>query len=164
MGLLDKLWDDSLAGPCPDSGLAKLRKITITNSSVAPASTPVAEEALSRLRKCRVSAECQRSNDEARHVTQIITIIKPPGYLRSLSLDSPSSPAGSSPPISPCSPTPRERENPWRRNKHEKVSERSPRAEPRSPTVYDWVVFSALHGWQWIIWWALHAHYFLSAG
>ncbi|ONK62912.1 uncharacterized protein A4U43_C07F9410 [Asparagus officinalis] len=26
MGLLDKLWDDTVAGPRPDSGLSKLRK------------------------------------------------------------------------------------------------------------------------------------------
>ena len=64
-----------------------------------------AEEDLSRLsERMRMSAENQRSNDDARQVTQSITIVKPPGYLRSLSLDSrPSSPAGSSPPISPSS-------------------------------------------------------------
>jgi len=145
MGLLDQLWDDSLAGPCPDSGLDYLRKIAITNSSMAPASAP-GEEGLSTLRKCRASAQYQLSNDEKSRVTQSITIIKPPGNLRSLSLDIPSSTAGSSPPISPSSLTPGERENPWRSHKHKKGSEKYPRAEPRSPTVYDWVVFSALDG------------------
>nr|ABK23285.1 unknown [Picea sitchensis] len=148
MGLLDKLWDDTLAGPRPESGLGKLRKTGWTNSAMATPATPEAEEALSRLRERRASAEFQPSNDEARQVTQSITIIKPPGYLRSLSLDSPSSPAGSSSPISPSSLTPRERENPWRSNKYnknvpgaaKKGSEKSPKAEPRSPRVYDWVV------------------------
>jgi hypothetical protein len=27
MGLLDKLWDDTVAGPQPDSGLGRLRKL-----------------------------------------------------------------------------------------------------------------------------------------
>nr|ABK21467.1 unknown [Picea sitchensis] len=154
MGLLDKLWDDSLAGPCPDSGLGKLRKTTITNSAMATASAPEGKVSLRRLRERRASVQFQRLNDEAIQVTQSITIIKRP-YLHSPSMDSPSSPAGLSPPISPCFLTPRERENPWRSNKYKnnvppaaakRKSEKSPRAEPRSPTVYDWVVFSALDG------------------
>jgi len=152
MGLLDKLWDDTLAGPRPDNGLGKLRKTGSANSAMAPPSNTEDEEGLTRLNNRRASAELQRSNDEARQVTQSITILKPPGYLRSLSVDSPSSPAASSPPISPASLTPRERENIWRNKKNlnnvpgavKKGSEKSPRAEPRSPTVYDWVVITSL--------------------
>lgn len=150
MGLLDKLWDDTLAGPRPESGLGKLRKTGVTNSAMATTSSPETEEGLGRLRELRANTEFQRSNDEVKKVTQSITIIKPPGYLRSLSLDSrPSSPAGSSPPISPSSLTPRERENPWRSNRYninnvhgvaKKGSQKSPKGEPRSPKVYDWVV------------------------
>lgn len=109
------------------------------------------EEGLHRLTERRASAEFQQLNDEAKQVTQSITIMKPPGYLRSLSLDSPSSPAASSPINSPSSLTPRERENPWRSKKKNNVprdgksgTEKSPRAEPRSPTVYDWVVITSL--------------------
>lgn len=159
MGLLDQLWDDTLAGPrpslwddtlagpCPENGLGKLRKTGSTISAMAPYSSPEAAEALSRLTEHRANAEFQPSNDEKKQVTHSITIIKPPGYSRSLSLDSPLSPAGSSPPMSPSSLTPRERENPWRSNKYgnnvpgaaKKGSERSPK-EARSSTGYDWVL------------------------
>jgi len=152
MGLLDKLWDDTLAGPRPDNGLGKLRKTGSAISAMGSPSSPEVEEGLSRWRERRASAEFQQLNDEARTVTQSITILKPPGYLRSLSLDIPSSPAASSPLNSPSSVTPRERENPWRsRKKNNNVPgdaksgpEKSPRAEPRSPTVYDWVVITSL--------------------
>jgi hypothetical protein len=55
-------------------------------------------------------------------------------------LDSSLSPAGSSPPTSPSSLTPRERENPWRSNKCNN-------SVPRSPTVYDWVVIGSWERW-----------------
>jgi len=134
MGLLDKLWDDTLAGPRPESGLGKLRKAGSTSSAMADISIPEAEECLSmQLRERRGSAKYQKSNDEAIPVTQSITVIKPPHNLRSLSIDSPSSQAGLSPPISPSSLTPGERENSWLSNEcNDNV--------PRSPTVYDWVV------------------------
>nr|ACN41230.1 unknown [Picea sitchensis] len=153
MGLLDKLWDETLAGPRPENGLGKLRKTESTNSAMANPSTPELEEALSRLRERRASADFQRLNDEAKQVTQSITIMKPPGYLRSLSVDTTtSSPAASSPLNSPSSLTPRERESPWRsKMKNNNMagegkngSEKSQRAEPRSPTVYDWVVITSL--------------------
>jgi hypothetical protein len=151
MGLLDKLWDDTLAGPRPENGLGKLRKTGSAISAMASPSPPEVEEGLNRLKERRASAEFQQLNDEAKQVTQSITIIKPPGYLRSLSLDSPSSPAVLSPINSPSSLTPRERENPWRSKKKNTVprdgksgTEKSPRAEPRSPTVYDWVVITSL--------------------
>jgi len=135
MGLLDKLWDDTLAGPRPDSGLGKLRKTGATISVTANPFIPESEEGLSWLRERRASAENQQSNNDARQITQSITIIKP-HYLRSLSLDSPLSPAGSSPPTSPSSLTPRERENPWRSKKYNNNV-------PKSPTVYDWVVIGS---------------------
>lgn len=136
MGLLDKLWDDTLAGPRPESGLGKLRKTGSTYSGTADTFIQEAEEGLTWLRERRASAEYQQSNEEARQVTQSISIIKPPLYLRSLSLDSTSSPTGSSPPISPSSLTPREQENRWRSNKYDNNI-------PRSPTVYDWVIIGS---------------------
>lgn len=150
MGLLDKLWDDIVAGPQPDNGLGRLRKCSSMN---APASSPEAEEAVRRMQERRSSAEFQRSQDGARQVTQNISIVKP-RYHRTLSVDcseTPSSPAASSPPSSPSSLTPREKDSLWRTihsasNKAPKKME-SPKydkAEPRSPTVYDWVVISAL--------------------
>ena len=108
------------------------------------------------LRERTATVEFQRLNDEDIQVTHSITIIKSP-YLRSPSMNNLSSLAGSNSTISPCSLTTREPENPWRSNKYnnnvptaaaKKKSEKSPRAEPRSPTVYDWVVLSALEGWR----------------
>jgi len=145
--LLDKLWDDTVAGPRPENGLGKLRKTGSTISAMATPFAPGAEEALRKLTEHRANAEFQRSNDEKSQVTQSIIIIKSPSYYRSLSLDTPLSPAASSPPISPSSLTPRERESPWRSNKYtnnvpgaaKKRSEKSPK-EPRSATGYDWVL------------------------
>ena len=34
MGLLDKLWDDTVAGPQPDSGLGRLRKLAARPAAV----------------------------------------------------------------------------------------------------------------------------------
>jgi hypothetical protein len=56
-------------------------------------------------------------------------------------LDSSLSPAGSSPPTSPSSLTPRERENPWRSKKYNNNV-------PKSPTVYDWVVIGSWERWE----------------
>lgn len=108
------------------------------------------KEALKELKERRASVEFQRMNDKSIQVSHSITIIKPP-YLRSLSMDSPSCPEGSNFPISPSSLTPRGRENPWRNNKYinipaaaKKGPEKSSRGEPRSPKIYDWIVFKAL--------------------
>lgn len=34
MGLLDKLWDDTVAGPRPDTGLGRLRKQPVRPAAV----------------------------------------------------------------------------------------------------------------------------------
>ncbi|KAH9305761.1 hypothetical protein KI387_010165, partial [Taxus chinensis] len=140
MGLLDKLWDDTVAGPQPDNGLGKLRRSTTINIP-AHSALPEADEAVRRLRERRSSAEIERSSEEATQVTRSITMLKPP-YLRNISVDNsdvPSSPSASSPPVSPYSLTPRERENPWRtpRTPTKMGSGKREKAEPRSPTVYD---------------------------
>ncbi|XP_011623114.1 dormancy-associated protein homolog 3 isoform X2 [Amborella trichopoda] len=116
MGLLDKLWDDTLAGPQPDNGLSKLRKYS--------------------------SFTARSSSDEDHHhrnqVSHSITI-KKPSNLRNLSLDSASTPSTpSSAPESPGLWTPR---GDLRRFRMKSTSEALEKAEPRSPTV---VVISAL--------------------
>ncbi|KAF8393675.1 hypothetical protein HHK36_021922 [Tetracentron sinense] len=123
MGLLDKLWDDTLAGPTPETGLGKLRKYDTFSASRSP---PI------------ISDETP--------VSRSITILRNNSNFRNFSADSgsaPTSPAGSSTPTSPFSPaTPRgDFKRLGRRNS---TSEAFERAEPRSPTVYDWVVISAL--------------------
>ncbi|XP_072987306.1 dormancy-associated protein homolog 4-like [Typha latifolia] len=132
MGLLDHLWDDTVAGPPPESGLGKLRKY----SSFSPSSASAASAA---------------SAGTGVTVTRSITIVRtsssssPVSSPRSVSGDSSSVP--SSPASVPDSPlahlTPREQ---WRslRRKQKPVAEGMETAEPRSPTVYDWVVISSL--------------------
>ncbi|XP_077236458.1 dormancy/auxin associated family protein [Tasmannia lanceolata] len=118
MGLLDKLWDDTVAGPQPETGLSKLRKYP-PSSSYSP---PI--------------------NDDP-PISRTITIIKTPNF-RNLSVDTgylSSSPDGSSAPDSPFTPTPR---GDLKRMRRKSMVEGEERAEPRSPTVYDWVVISAL--------------------
>ncbi|KAK4402169.1 Dormancy-associated protein3 [Sesamum angolense] len=92
MGLLDQLWDDTLAGPLPDSGLGKLRKHATfsfrTNSGKA-------ESEVANSRRSFEEAPEEATN----RVTRSIMIIKPP---QANQKDSPPvSPAGSTPPVSP---------------------------------------------------------------
>ncbi|ERM96842.1 hypothetical protein AMTR_s00128p00106650 [Amborella trichopoda] len=56
MALLDKLWDDTLAGSQPENGLSKLKKLVSW-----PSPTKVHE-----------------FSNEAKRVTQSIMIVKPP--------------------------------------------------------------------------------------
>ncbi|KAM3195690.1 hypothetical protein ACQJBY_071693 [Aegilops geniculata] len=128
MGLLDQLWDETVAGPRPDHGFSKLRKYSSFSPSTAPAA------------------------DVAPVVTRSITIARPP----SLSVPSgESSSLPSSPACAPDSPftagsssTPRV--DGWRafRRKSKMANVDVVRAEatvgPRNPTVYDWVVISSL--------------------
>ncbi|XP_009782454.1 dormancy-associated protein homolog 3 [Nicotiana tabacum] len=82
MSILDKLWDDTVAGPRPDSGLGKLRKSSTFNLGSS-------------------SGKETEGSQEVARVTKRIMIVKPPGYV---SKDSPPvSPAsaGSTPPVSP---------------------------------------------------------------
>ncbi|XP_040383202.1 dormancy-associated protein homolog 3 [Oryza brachyantha] len=138
MGLLDQLWDETVAGPLPDSGLGKLRKY----SSFSPSSSSPAAAAAA-------AAEAPASS-----VTRSITIVRPP----SLSVPSPrggehSSSVPSSPASAPDSPfasatTPKG--DSWRRLRRKPrtadaaVPEAAATVGPRSPTVYDWVVISSL--------------------
>nr|DAD33275.1 TPA_asm: hypothetical protein HUJ06_012126 [Nelumbo nucifera] len=94
MGLLDKLWDDTLAGPLPDNGLGKLRKNS--TFSFRPNLGKEADGGNGR-------SYGDESTDEAMRVTRSITIIKPPGNLTIGNGSPPVSPAGSTPPVSPFS-------------------------------------------------------------
>ncbi|XWS12194.1 hypothetical protein CRYUN_Cryun37aG0069100 [Craigia yunnanensis] len=92
MGFLHKLWDETLAGPMPETGLGKLRKydsFTATRSSPDPV--------------------VDANNNVI--ITRSITILKSNSGYRNLSVEpgsAPDSPAGSSAPGTPFSPgTPR---------------------------------------------------------
>ncbi|XBH92202.1 dormancy-associated protein homolog 3-like [Triticum urartu] len=139
MGLLDQLWDDTVAGPRPDHGLGRLRKYASFSPSSAAAGT--------------TAAAVPSADVAAPAVTRSITILRPPA----LSVTSPRSESGSgSAPSSPASvpdspfgtaTTPRG-ESGWSklRRKGRMAAdgiEASP-GTPRSPTVYDWVVISSL--------------------
>ncbi|XP_068662312.1 dormancy-associated protein homolog 3-like isoform X1 [Aristolochia californica] len=89
MGLLDKLWDDTVAGPRPDTGLSKLRKY----STFSPRSSSGKE-----LDGGNGRPFGEDFSEEAVKVTRSIMIVKPPGYS-----SPPVSPAGSTPPVSPFS-------------------------------------------------------------
>ncbi|KAK7333009.1 hypothetical protein VNO80_29769 [Phaseolus coccineus] len=90
MGLLDHLWDDTVAGPRPENGLSKLRKHHTFN--FRPSSGKEAEGGSVR------SYGDESSSGDTTRVTRSIMIVKPPGYQ---SGSPPASPAGSTPPVSP---------------------------------------------------------------
>ncbi|KAL0927997.1 hypothetical protein M5K25_002227 [Dendrobium thyrsiflorum] len=86
MGLLDKLWDDTLAGPQPETGLGRLRKpapLTFRSISGKDYGGDLPEEKLM--------------------VTRSIMIKKPAGYSSPTIGTPPASPAGTTPPVSPFS-------------------------------------------------------------
>ncbi|CAL9136264.1 unnamed protein product [Musa textilis] len=123
MGLLDQLWDDTVAGPPP---VGKLRKY----NSFSPSSSAAA------------SATAAAAAGGVVQVTRSITILRTASSSAATSPRSPSSPASA--PDSPLAPP-----GPWGdwkrlRRKPVPVAEGTETAEPRSPTVYDWVVISSL--------------------
>ncbi|XP_038993900.1 dormancy-associated protein homolog 3-like isoform X2 [Hibiscus syriacus] len=92
MGLLDQLWDDTVAGPLPDDGLGKIRKHSSftfrpksSNESDGGSLRPFSVETLS---------------EKTTKVTRSMMIIKSPRYQ---SGSPPVSPAESTPPVSPFS-------------------------------------------------------------
>ncbi|XWS18782.1 hypothetical protein CRYUN_Cryun32bG0074200 [Craigia yunnanensis] len=121
MGFLHKLWDETLAGPMPETGLGKLRKYD-SFTAIRSSSAPVVD-----------------ANNKVM-ITRCITILKSNSGFRNLSVEpgsAPDSPSGSGTPGTPLSPgTPR---GGFRRLTRRKSSaEALESAEPRSPTVYDW--------------------------
>ncbi|XP_051135891.1 dormancy-associated protein homolog 4-like [Andrographis paniculata] len=79
MGFLHKLWDDTLAGPAPDSGLGRLRKYSATARPPPP------------------SLEIPEAPNEI-HISRAITVIRPS------SMASPTPPSSPSSPYSPTTP------------------------------------------------------------
>ncbi|XP_039052131.1 dormancy-associated protein homolog 3-like isoform X2 [Hibiscus syriacus] len=92
MGLLDQLWDDTVAGPRPDNGLGKLRKHSSFTSR--PNSSKESDGESVR------SFNDETSTEKTTKVTRSIMIVKSPRYQ---SGSSPVSPAESTPPVSPFS-------------------------------------------------------------
>ena len=127
MGFLHNLWDETLAGPTPDSGIAKLRKY--------------------KSLRVRSGRNNDLSNaDENSAVSRSITI------LRSNSISASSDSAGSSPsspgspvtPGSPFSPT-SPGGNIKKLTRAKSTSGGTHRSSgAKHPTGYDWIVLSAL--------------------
>nr|CAB3483138.1 unnamed protein product [Digitaria exilis] len=142
MGLLEQLWDETVAGPRPESGLGRLRKYSSfspsSSSSLAPAAAVTAP-----------AADAAAAPPPA--VTRSITIARPPSLSvdqsprgESYSSSVPSSPASA--PDSPFATATTPKADSWRRlrRKPKAADGPEPAVGPRSPTVYDWVVISSL--------------------
>ncbi|XP_022150794.1 dormancy-associated protein homolog 3 isoform X1 [Momordica charantia] len=114
MGLLDHLWDDTVAGPRPESGLGKLRK-----HSTFPGRSSSGKE----LDGGNARSYGDESSESPMRITRSIMIVKPPGYQFS---SPPISPAGSNSPASPFS------ENPsgFEEGRHQMVTRRQPKVDP----------------------------------
>jgi len=141
MGLLDQLWDDTVAGPRPDSGLGKLRKYasfspSSSSVSAAAAASPPAEGAAGA-----VPPPVTRSISMLR--PSALSVVTSP---RSESSSAPSSPASGAPDSPFGAATTPEGEG-WkklRRKGRMAADGADAPGTPRSPTVYDWVVISSL--------------------
>nr|CAB3495985.1 unnamed protein product [Digitaria exilis] len=98
MGLLDKLWDDTVAGPRPDTGLGRLRK-----QPARPAAVKINDPAGDASAFVPPSP-ASGSEETPVKVTRSIMIKRPAGYPsspRSAASTPPASPLGTTPPISP---------------------------------------------------------------
>ncbi|KAK3151586.1 hypothetical protein QOZ80_3AG0247770 [Eleusine coracana subsp. coracana] len=100
MGLLDQLWDDTVAGPRPDTGLGRLRK-QVARPAAVKINDPAGEAATSFVVP---PSPASGSEETPVKVTRSIMIKRPAGYPaspRSAANTPPASPLGSTPPISP---------------------------------------------------------------
>ncbi|OAY42331.1 hypothetical protein MANES_09G171400v8 [Manihot esculenta] len=118
MGLLDQLWDDTVAGPPPDNGLGKLRKHSTFNFRSSSGKETEGRNARSY---------GEDAPEEVTRVTRSIMIVKPPGYQNG---SPPVSPAGSTPPVSPFSG--KEAESPFgfEEDQHRMHTKRQARLDP----------------------------------
>ncbi|KAK6153541.1 hypothetical protein DH2020_013180 [Rehmannia glutinosa] len=125
MGFLHKIWDETLAGPAPDSGLGKLRKYN--SLSARSAAAPPSPGAVSPPQDVPISRSITvlRSNAH-RNLTVSVD-----------SLSVPSSPSGSSTPSSPFSPS-SPGGNVKRLTRRKSSSAALHNSESKSPTGYDW--------------------------
>ncbi|CAA3007056.1 Hypothetical predicted protein [Olea europaea subsp. europaea] len=121
MGLLDQLWDDTVAGPQPDSGLGKLRKHATFGFRLN--SGKDSEDANPR------SLGDEAGEDEVR-VTRSIMILKPQGVQKG---SPPVSPATSTPPVSPFAGAGGREAFRFRRRSASFAYEKASGVGPRSP-------------------------------
>ncbi|XP_011072660.1 dormancy-associated protein homolog 4 isoform X1 [Sesamum indicum] len=134
MGFLHKLWDETLAGPTPETGLGKLRKHnSFSSARSSTAASPLA-------------VVVPPHDDNLIPISRSITVIQSDAHRNlSVSVDSPSlpsSPAGSTTPNSPFSPS-----SPG--GNFKKLTRRKlatgalHTSESESKTGYDWIVMQS---------------------
>ncbi|KAL3516019.1 hypothetical protein ACH5RR_022921 [Cinchona calisaya] len=132
MSLLEKLWDDTVAGPRPDSGLGKLRKHSTFNFRP---NTGKEVEVGSPRSYGDVGGAATAAEDAVR-VTRSIMILKPPPQV-DVKDSPPASPAGSTPgstpPVSPFAGTGGREAYRFRRRSASFAYEKSSSIGPRSP-------------------------------
>ncbi|PIN09564.1 hypothetical protein CDL12_17865 [Handroanthus impetiginosus] len=97
MGFLHKLWDETLAGPTPDTGLGKLRKYNSFSAARSSAAPPLDVTVPSH------------DDNQLIPISRSITVVRSEAHRNlNVSVGSPSvpsSPVGSSAPSSPFSPS-----------------------------------------------------------
>ncbi|XP_028774430.1 dormancy-associated protein homolog 4 isoform X1 [Neltuma alba] len=121
MGFLHKLWDETLAGPAPESGLGKLRKYDSfpASSSASPILPPPT-------------------------ITRSITIVRTSSDSRCFSSDPASLPDSPSGPTTPRTPsTPGTPAGDFKKFTRRKSPTQAGRPESTSPNISDWVIMSA---------------------
>ncbi|TVU05659.1 hypothetical protein EJB05_48830 [Eragrostis curvula] len=132
MGLLDQLWDETLAGPRPDSGLSKLRKSSSFSRFSWSSSSPVAAN------------DTPPAPAMTRSTTMTALSVDTSPLGESYGSSGPESPASTldSPFASAITP----KGEGWRNFRRKPKVADGPETvfAPRSPTVYDWVVISSL--------------------
>ncbi|KAL3511583.1 hypothetical protein ACH5RR_024300 [Cinchona calisaya] len=143
MGFLHKLWDETLAGPTPESGLGKLRKYNSfsgSRSSSSSSSSAVAADHPPPM-----------GDHDLIPISRSITILRGnsihprTGHSTPDSGSVPSSPAASNTPTSPFSPSaPGHGGNFKKLTRRKSNSAALQHGEPKTPTGYDWIVLSAL--------------------
>jgi hypothetical protein len=147
--MLSKLWDDVAGGSPPEKGMKQLRKQNSANSALFRDG-----ETAEKSKERRLSLGEYRST-----APQSIPIIKKPQLENLPMLDIPESPASGTPCTPPNSPAmmaspsaySKEKDNVWRSVFHSgqnkvKRADKFEKVQDNSPTVYDWVVITALEG------------------
>uniref|UniRef100_A0A9I9DR30 Dormancy-associated protein homolog 4 n=1 Tax=Cucumis melo TaxID=3656 RepID=A0A9I9DR30_CUCME len=136
MSFLQKLWDETLAGPAPDSGLSRLRKY---NSFSASRSPPM------------LSNDVLSNNNSNNNIPPTIQIPSPTLSQSPTSFPESPMPAPSTPRTPPSTPpeTLRSGEDHVKRLGRRRSVDypgRRPLEGPEqtSPSVYDWIVITAL--------------------
>ncbi|THU43864.1 hypothetical protein C4D60_Mb02t01300 [Musa balbisiana] len=106
MGLLDQLWDDTVAGPRPETGLGRLRKhssFALRSNSTTKVDGCGGVEGAAAIRVGESRGSEGGGVEVDVRVTRSIMIKRPAGCPSPGSATPPSSPACSTPPVSPFS-------------------------------------------------------------